>query len=55
MEHSVWKVGRLELVTAVVHGQEMVSEKNLRDDWVLRAAVRNGILVYRPDPAQGGW
>ena len=52
-EHSVWKVGPLQLVTAVVHAQEMMSEKNLQDNWVLRAAVRNGILVYRPDPASG--
>ena len=52
-EHSVWKVGPLQLVTAVVHAQEKMSEKNLRDNWVLRAAVRNGILVYRPDPASG--
>ena len=55
-EHSVWKVGPLEIleiVTAVVHAQELMSEKNLNDNWVLRAAVRNGILVYRPDPASG--
>ena len=52
-EHSVWKVGPLEIVTAVVHAQEFMSEKNLNDKWVLRAAVRNGILVYRPDPASG--
>ena len=43
-EHSVWKVGPLEIVTAVVHAQELMSEKNLNDNWVLRAAVRNGIL-----------
>ena len=30
-----------------------MAEKNLKDEWVLRAAVRNGILVYRPDPASG--
>ena len=52
-EHSVWKVGPLEIVTAVVHAQDLMSEKNLNDNWVLRAAVRNGILVYRPDPASG--
>ena len=52
-EHSVWKVGPLEIVTAVVHAQDLMSEKNFNDNWVLRAAVRNGILVYRPDPASG--
>ena len=52
-EHSVWKVGPLEIVTAVVSAQEAMAEKNLQDEWVLRAAVRNGILVYRPDPASG--
>ena len=52
-EHSVWKVGPLEIVTAVVHAQEVMSDKNLSDNWVLRAAVRNGIVVYRPDPASG--
>ena len=52
-EHSVWKVGPLEIVTAVVAAQEAMAEKNLKDEWVLRAAVRNGILVYRPDPASG--
>ena len=52
-EHSVWKVGPLEIVTAVVYAQELMSEKNINDNWVLRAAVRNGILVYRPDPASG--
>ena len=52
-EHSVWKVGPLQIVTAVVHAQEFMSDKNLCDNWVLRAAVRNGILVYRPDPASG--
>ena len=53
VEHSVWKVGPLEIVTAVVAAQEAMAEKNLKDEWVLRAAVRNGILVYRPDPASG--
>ena len=52
-EHSVWKVGPLEIVTAVVAAQEAMAQKNLQDEWVLRAAVRNGILVYRPDPASG--
>ncbi len=52
-EHSVWKVGPLQIVTAVVAAQEAMAEKNLKDEWVLRAAVRNGILVYRPDPASG--
>ena len=52
-EHSVWKVGPLEIVTAVVYAQEFMSDKNLTDNWVLRAAVRNGILVYRPNPASG--
>ena len=53
VEHSVWKVGPLEIVTAVVAAQEAMADKNLKDEWVLRAAVRNGILVYRPDPASG--
>ena len=53
VEHSVWKVGPLQIVTAVVTDQEAMAEKNLKDEWVLRAAVRNGILVYRPDPASG--
>ena len=52
-EHSVWKVGPLEIATAVVAAEEAMAQKNLQDEWVLRAAVRNGILVYRPDPASG--
>ena len=52
-EHSVWKVGPLQIVTAVASAQEAMSQKNLQDEWVLRAAVRNGILAYRPDPASG--
>ena len=51
--HSVWKFGPKEIVTAVVHAQEFLSDKNLRDQWVLRAAVRNGLLVYRPNPQTG--
>ena len=51
--HSVWKVGPKEIVTAAVHAQEFLSDKNLRDQWVLRAAVRNGLLVYRPNPQTG--
>ena len=51
--HSVWKVGPKEIVTAVVHAQEFLSDKNLKDQWVLRAAVRNGLLVYRPNPQTG--
>ena len=51
--HSVWKVGPKEIVTAVVHAQEFFSDKNLKDQCVLRAAVRNGLLVYRPNPQTG--
>ena len=51
--HSVWKVGPLQIVQAVVHAQDEMYEKNLRDSWVLKAAVRNGILAYRPNPDTG--
>eukprot|EP00438_Fugacium_kawagutii_P005359 Skav207096 [mRNA] locus=scaffold2123:25752:29784:+ [translate_table: standard] len=50
---SVWKVGALQIVTAVVYAQEYMSEKNLKDSWVLKAAVRNGLLAYRPCPETG--
>ena len=33
--------------------REAMAEKNLKDEWVLKPPVRNGILVYRPDPASG--
>ena len=49
-EHSVWRIGPLEIVSAVVSAQEAMAEKNLRDQWVLRAAIRNGHLAYRPNP-----
>ena len=38
-------MGPLEIVTAVVYTQEAMSQKNLQDEWVLRAAVRNGALA----------
>ena len=49
-EDSVFKIGPLQIVQAVVSAQEAMSEKNLKDEWVLRAAVRNALLVYRPNP-----
>ena len=49
-DHSVWKVGPLQIVQSVVHAQDFMYQKNLRDSWVLKAAVRNGILAYRPNP-----
>ena len=50
---SVFKVGALEIVQAVVAAQSQMATKNEQDQWVLRAAVRNGILVYRPNPQTG--
>ena len=44
-EHSVFKIGPLQIVQALVSAQEAMSEKNLKDEWVLRAAVRNALLV----------
>ena len=51
--HSVWKVGAFEIVSAVVFAQKFMQEKNLSDQWVLRAAVRNALLVYRPNLSTG--
>lgn len=51
--NSVFKVGALEIVQAVVAAQSHMATKNEQDQWVLRAAVRNGILVYRPNPQTG--
>ena len=50
---SVFKVGALEIVQAVVAAQSQMATKNEQDQWVLRAAVRNGILVWRPNPQTG--
>ena len=50
---KVWRVGAFELVTAVVFAQLKMREKNPFDEWVLRAAVRNGLLVWRPDLETG--
>ena len=47
-ESPLWRVGAKELVSAVVYAQAKMAEKN-SDEWVLRAAVRNGILAYRPN------
>ena len=49
----VFRVGALEIVKAVVSAQQAMSEKNDEDQWVLRAAVRNGILAWRPNPDKG--
>ena len=38
---------------AVVSAQQAMSEKNAEDQWVLRAAVRNGILAWRPNLQKG--
>ena len=48
---SLWRVGPYEIVASVVHAQEAMAAKNAEDAWVLRSAVRNGILAYRPNPA----
>ena len=48
-ESPLWRVGAKELVSAVVYAQAKTAEKNNSDEWVLRAAVRNGILAYRPN------
>ena len=50
---EVWRVGAKELVTAVVWAQQKMRDKNLYDEWVLRAAVRNGLLVWRPNLQTG--
>ena len=52
-EHSVWKVGPEQIVRAVVHAQAFMSEKNAQDDWVLKAAIRNGVLARRPNLEAG--
>ena len=50
---ELWKVGPLEILTSVVAAQSFMKEKNLRDQRVLRGAVRNGFLVWRPNPQTG--
>ena len=50
---AVFRVGALEIVQAVVSAQQAMSEKNAEDQWVLRAAVRNGILAWRPNLQKG--
>ena len=52
-DSDTWIVGAKEILTSVVHAQNFMSEKNLSDNWVLKAAVRNGILAYRPNPGTG--
>ena len=37
----------------MVHAQWHMSEKNCEDQWVLAAAVRNGILAYTPNTQTG--
>ena len=46
-QDAAWKVCSLEILESVVFAQEM-SKKNLEDEWVLKAAIRNGILGYIP-------
>ena len=50
---SVFKVGALEIVTSVAWAQQEMTAKNWQDEWVLRAAVRNGLLAWRPNPETG--
>ena len=50
---SVFKVGALEIVTSVAWAQQEMTAKNWQDQWVLRAAVRNGLLAWRPNPETG--
>ena len=50
---AVFRVGALQIVQAVVSAQEAMSQKNAEDQWVLRAAVRNGILAWRPNLQKG--
>ncbi|CAJ1388657.1 unnamed protein product, partial [Effrenium voratum] len=52
-QKEAWKVGPLEIVRSVVHAQWQMSEKNCEDQWVLAAAVRNGILAYTPNTQTG--
>ncbi|CAJ1382899.1 unnamed protein product [Effrenium voratum] len=47
-QDAAWKVGSLEILESVVFAQEEMSKKNLEDEWVLKAAIRNGILGYIP-------
>ena len=47
-QDAAWKVGSLEILESVVFAQEEMSKKNLEDEWVLEAAIRNGILGYIP-------
>ena len=51
-QDAVFRVGALEIVQAVVSAQQAMSEKNAEDQWVLRAAVRNGILAWRTKPSE---
>ena len=50
---AVFRFGALEIVKAVVSAQQAMSEKNAEDQSVLRAAVRNGILGWRPNLQKG--
>ena len=50
---SVFKVGALEIVTSVPWAQQEMTAKNWQHQWVLRAAVRNGLLAWRPNPETG--
>eukprot|EP00438_Fugacium_kawagutii_P023501 Skav201510 [mRNA] locus=scaffold1154:403000:409629:+ [translate_table: standard] len=49
-DHAFWKIGPFEIVSSVVYAQRYMQKKNYDDSWVLRAAIRNGILAYRPNP-----
>ena len=50
---SVFKVGALEIVTSVAWDQQEMTAQSWQDAWVLRAAVRNGLLAWRPSPETG--
>ena len=52
-ESEVWRAGAFEIVTSVVWAEEQLRQKNEEHSWVVRAAVRNGLLAYRPNPESG--
>ena len=46
-QDAAWKVGNLEILESVVFAQEEMSKKNLEDEWVLKAAIRNGTKLKK--------
>lgn len=48
-----WKASVTDFASVVVSAQNILSERNLANSWVLGGLRRNGILAYQPDWVSG--